>query len=159
MRVRDRFVRKMSHSSHPFVSSSWRNTHHELVTIWWSRKVVCNFVKPSSFVIRVATPKTIKPKHWPAKFDLWTCGNATPIQNKNRWRGLLEQEQATCLNKWLSTHQTFPFFWQNRDYPFKFGSYMGHDAAGNRYYENRVDYPFGQHRWVSSNYHYAWCFN
>ena len=26
---------------------------------------------------------------------------------------------------------------------------MGHDAAGNRYYENRVDYPFGQHRWVS----------
>eukprot|EP00548_Thalassiothrix_antarctica_P000781 CAMPEP_0194145766 /NCGR_PEP_ID=MMETSP0152-20130528/18819_1 /TAXON_ID=1049557 /ORGANISM="Thalassiothrix antarctica, Strain L6-D1" /LENGTH=248 /DNA_ID=CAMNT_0038846101 /DNA_START=146 /DNA_END=892 /DNA_ORIENTATION=- len=36
----------------------------------------------------------------------------------------------------------------NSDYPFKFGSYMGHDAAGNRYYENRVDYPFGQHRWV-----------
>ena len=25
---------------------------------------------------------------------------------------------------------------------------MGSDAAGNRYYENRVDYPFGQHRWV-----------
>lgn len=25
---------------------------------------------------------------------------------------------------------------------------MGGDAAGNRYYENRVDYPFGQHRWV-----------
>ena len=25
---------------------------------------------------------------------------------------------------------------------------MGCDAAGNRYYENRVDYPFGQHRWV-----------
>merc|ERR1711879_222509 len=24
----------------------------------------------------------------------------------------------------------------------------GCDAAGNRYYENRVDYPFGQHRWV-----------
>lgn len=37
---------------------------------------------------------------------------------------------------------------QNGDYPFKFGTYMGHDAAGNRYYENRVDYPFGQHRWV-----------
>jgi len=36
----------------------------------------------------------------------------------------------------------------NGDYPFKFGSYMGCDAAGNRYYENRVDYPFGQHRWV-----------
>ena len=25
---------------------------------------------------------------------------------------------------------------------------MGSDAAGNRYYENLVDYPFGQHRWV-----------
>lgn len=25
---------------------------------------------------------------------------------------------------------------------------MGCDAAGNRYYENRVDYPMGQHRWV-----------
>ncbi len=25
---------------------------------------------------------------------------------------------------------------------------MGCDAAGNRYYENRVDYTFGQHRWV-----------
>lgn len=25
---------------------------------------------------------------------------------------------------------------------------MGADAAGNRYYENRVDYPLGQHRWV-----------
>jgi hypothetical protein len=25
---------------------------------------------------------------------------------------------------------------------------MGCDAAGNRYYENRVDYPTGQHRWV-----------
>lgn len=25
---------------------------------------------------------------------------------------------------------------------------MGADGAGNRYYENRVDYPFGQHRWV-----------
>lgn len=36
----------------------------------------------------------------------------------------------------------------NGDYPFKFGTYMGSDASGNRYYENRVDYPFGQHRWV-----------
>jgi len=36
----------------------------------------------------------------------------------------------------------------NGDYPFKFGTYMGCDAMGNRYYENRVDYPFGQHRWV-----------
>lgn len=36
----------------------------------------------------------------------------------------------------------------NGDLPFKFGTYMGVDKAGNRYYENRVDYPFGQHRWV-----------
>lgn len=28
------------------------------------------------------------------------------------------------------------------------GTYMGCDAHGNRYYENRTDYPFGQHRWV-----------
>jgi NADH:ubiquinone oxidoreductase subunit len=28
------------------------------------------------------------------------------------------------------------------------GTYMGCDAFGNRYYENRVDYPAGQHRWV-----------
>jgi len=28
------------------------------------------------------------------------------------------------------------------------GTYMGCDAMGNRYYENRVDYPIGQHRWV-----------
>jgi len=38
--------------------------------------------------------------------------------------------------------------YQNGDFPFKMGTYMGCDAAGNRYYENRVDYPFGQHRWV-----------
>jgi len=38
--------------------------------------------------------------------------------------------------------------YSNGDYPFKVGTYMGCDAAGNRYYENRVDYPFGQHRWV-----------
>ena len=25
---------------------------------------------------------------------------------------------------------------------------MGADAMGNKYYENLVDYPFGQHRWV-----------
>jgi len=36
----------------------------------------------------------------------------------------------------------------NGDYPFKFGTLMGMDKAGNKYYENRVDYPFGQHRWV-----------
>uniref|UniRef100_A0A7S4N733 NADH dehydrogenase [ubiquinone] 1 alpha subcomplex subunit 12 n=1 Tax=Odontella aurita TaxID=265563 RepID=A0A7S4N733_9STRA len=46
------------------------------------------------------------------------------------WRGLLEH------------------MYTNGDYPFKFGTYMGCDAGGNRYYENRVDYPFGQHRWV-----------
>lgn len=36
----------------------------------------------------------------------------------------------------------------NGDYPFKMGTYMGCDAWGNRYYENKVDYPFGQHRWI-----------
>lgn len=40
------------------------------------------------------------------------------------------------------------FYAQNGDFPFKFGTYMGCDAAGNRYYENRVDYPYGMHRWV-----------
>lgn len=33
----------------------------------------------------------------------------------------------------------------------KFGALVGVDAAGNKYYENTVDYPYGQHRWV----HYA----
>ena len=37
---------------------------------------------------------------------------------------------------------------QNGDYPFKIGTFMGADKFGNRYYENRVDYPLGQHRWV-----------
>ena len=46
-------------------------------------------------------------------------------------------------------HDSFSiYFFQNGDFPFKFGTYMGCDAAGNRYYENRVDYPYGQHRWV-----------
>jgi NADH:ubiquinone oxidoreductase subunit len=52
------------------------------------------------------------------------------LKYRGGWRGLLEH------------------MYTNGDYPFKFGTYMGHDAAGNRYYENRVDYPFGQHRWV-----------
>jgi len=42
----------------------------------------------------------------------------------------------------------FNHMYTNGDYPFKFGTYMGCDAMGNRYYENRVDYPFGQHRWI-----------
>jgi len=52
------------------------------------------------------------------------------LKYRGGWRGLLEH------------------MYTNGDYPFKFGTYMGSDAAGNRYYENRVDYPFGQHRWV-----------
>lgn len=52
------------------------------------------------------------------------------LKYRGGWRGLLEN------------------MYTNGDYPFKFGTYMGCDAAGNRYYENRVDYPFGQHRWV-----------
>lgn len=30
----------------------------------------------------------------------------------------------------------------------KFGTYMGTDELGNKYYENKIDYPHGQHRWV-----------
>jgi NADH:ubiquinone oxidoreductase subunit len=30
----------------------------------------------------------------------------------------------------------------------KFGTLIGEDSLGNRYYENTVDYPYGQHRWV-----------
>uniref|UniRef100_A0A7S1CZ94 NADH dehydrogenase [ubiquinone] 1 alpha subcomplex subunit 12 n=1 Tax=Cyclophora tenuis TaxID=216820 RepID=A0A7S1CZ94_CYCTE len=52
------------------------------------------------------------------------------LKYRGGWRGLIEH------------------MYTNGDYPFKFGTYMGCDAAGNRYYENRVDYPFGQHRWV-----------
>ena len=36
----------------------------------------------------------------------------------------------------------------NGDYPFKMGRLVGTDVGGNKYYENLVDYPFGQHRWV-----------
>eukprot|EP00558_Chaetoceros_sp_UNC1202_P009407 CAMPEP_0197246788 /NCGR_PEP_ID=MMETSP1429-20130617/22680_1 /TAXON_ID=49237 /ORGANISM="Chaetoceros sp., Strain UNC1202" /LENGTH=242 /DNA_ID=CAMNT_0042707533 /DNA_START=35 /DNA_END=763 /DNA_ORIENTATION=+ len=42
----------------------------------------------------------------------------------------------------------FEHMYTNGDYPFKYGTYIGCDIAGNRYYENRVDYTFGQHRWV-----------
>ena len=46
------------------------------------------------------------------------------------WKGLLEH------------------MYTNGDYPFKFGKLMGTDQGGNKYYENVVDYPYGQHRWV-----------
>ncbi len=36
----------------------------------------------------------------------------------------------------------------NGDYPFKMGRLVGTDVNGNKYYENLVDYPYGQHRWV-----------
>jgi len=52
------------------------------------------------------------------------------VKYRGGWKGLMEH------------------MYTNGDYPFKFGTYMGCDAGGNRYYENRVDYPFGQHRWV-----------
>uniref|UniRef100_A0A7S2KG35 NADH dehydrogenase [ubiquinone] 1 alpha subcomplex subunit 12 n=1 Tax=Leptocylindrus danicus TaxID=163516 RepID=A0A7S2KG35_9STRA len=52
------------------------------------------------------------------------------LRMRGGWKGLL-------------THM-----YTNGDYPFKFGTLMGVDSAGNKYYENRVDYPFGQHRWV-----------
>ncbi|GKY99698.1 hypothetical protein MPSEU_000923800 [Mayamaea pseudoterrestris] len=52
------------------------------------------------------------------------------LKYRGGWRGLLEH------------------MYTNGDYPFKFGTYMGSDAAGNCYYENIVDYQLGQHRWV-----------
>lgn len=52
------------------------------------------------------------------------------LKYRGGWKGLLEA------------------MYTNGDYPFKMGTYKGSDAAGNRYYENKVDYPFGQHRWV-----------
>lgn len=52
------------------------------------------------------------------------------LQQRGGWRGL------------------FNHMYTNGDYPFKFGTHMGTDAAGNKYYENLHDYPFGQHRWV-----------
>jgi NADH:ubiquinone oxidoreductase subunit len=30
----------------------------------------------------------------------------------------------------------------------KFGTLVGVDKYGNKYYENRVDYPLNQHRWI-----------
>lgn len=30
----------------------------------------------------------------------------------------------------------------------KFGRLVGEDSQGNKYYENTVDYPYPQHRWV-----------
>ena len=64
-----------------------------------------------------------------------------------RWRGLLEHMYTVSVF-FVSIFIFLPLLSKNGDYPFKFGTYMGSDAAGNRYYENRVDYPFGQHRWV-----------
>lgn len=52
------------------------------------------------------------------------------LKYRGGWKGLLEH------------------MYTNGDYPFKFGTLMGVDAGGNKYYENRKDYPFGQHRWV-----------
>lgn len=52
------------------------------------------------------------------------------LQQRGGWKGLREH------------------MYTNGDYPFKVGTLMGTDAAGNRYYENRVDFLFGQHRWV-----------
>lgn len=52
------------------------------------------------------------------------------LKYRGGWKGLLEH------------------MYTNGDFPFKVGTFMGADSAGNRYYENRVDYPAGQHRWV-----------
>jgi NADH:ubiquinone oxidoreductase subunit len=52
------------------------------------------------------------------------------LKQRGGWKGLLDH------------------MYTNGDYPFKFGTLMGSDAGGNKYFENRIDYPFGQHRWV-----------
>lgn len=52
------------------------------------------------------------------------------LKYRGGWKGLLEH------------------MYTNGDYPFKFGTYMGCDLSNNRYYENTIDYPHGQHRWV-----------
>lgn len=62
-------------------------------------------------------------------------------------KGLVESVKAALKYRggWRGLYE---HMYTNGDYPFKMGTYMGCDASGNRYFENRVDYPFGQHRWV-----------
>lgn len=62
-------------------------------------------------------------------------------------KGLVESIKAAMRSRggWRGLYD---HMYTNGDYPFKVGTYMGCDQAGNRYYENRVDFPFGQHRWV-----------
>jgi len=42
----------------------------------------------------------------------------------------------------------FNHMYSNGDYPFKFGKLVGVDQSGNKYFENTLDYPAGQHRWT-----------
>jgi len=62
-------------------------------------------------------------------------------------KGLVESVKAALKYRggWRGLYE---HMYTNGDYPFKMGTYMGCDAGGNRYYENRVDYQVGQHRWV-----------
>eukprot|EP00937_MAST-01D_sp_MAST-1D-sp2_P004983 g4983.t1 len=61
---------------------------------------------------------------------------------------------ATLIAKYAKAVQQFGFrgtllkLYTNGD--VKFGKLMGKDKFGNEYYENRYDYPYGQHRWVEN---------
>lgn len=48
--------------------------------------------------------------------------------------------------KEFGVKETFYKLFQQRQ--LKFGTLMGTDALGNKYYENKEEYPYGQHRWV-----------
>jgi len=50
-----------------------------------------------------------------------------------------------ALRAW-GLRETVRKFYQMRQ--IKFGTLIGVDELGNKYYENMQDYPYGQHRWV-----------
>jgi len=52
---------------------------------------------------------------------------------------------AKARGSWKAVLQ---HLYTNGDYPLKMGNHVGSDSFGNKYFENLVDYPFGQHRWV-----------
>ena len=61
---------------------------------------------------------------------------------------------ATLISKYLKSVNEFGLkgtimkLYTNGD--VKFGKKVGEDQFGNEYFENAVDYPYGQHRWVEN---------
>jgi NADH:ubiquinone oxidoreductase subunit len=90
--------------------------------------------------------RTLQP-HVHGKFD---CGVVCPFTNSSIsvFRRTNFRIASFSSIRLRICRLTVLCFLQNGDYPFKVGTYMGCDPHGNRYYENRVDYPQGQHRWV-----------